>query len=222
MILFLLMHSLCVKVLCYQLGKIFAKDFFNKLTTENLHNMKKPNEKSLKSAFLSCFVYTSIPPFSLLSSPLLPSPPNPLCPGRPSLQVCQVTLQLLDILLQCSLPSVLRELVFGHPAGSTCATPTTGNSITSKLDDMAAERQDLEDTISKCVEPHLPTAVPSLLSPLLSFSLNPPPSYLSLVPAQLLSAEDVTGDTGIEQYLIEAHQQVCLYHLPTQPCMHTC
>lgn len=44
---------------------------------------------------------------------------------------------------------------------------------------------------------HLPTfPLPSLTS------------YLSLVPTELLSAEVVTGETGIEDYLIEAHQQV--------------
>jgi hypothetical protein len=41
-------------------------------------------------------------------------------------------------------------------------------------------------------------------------------SYLSLVPAELLSAEVVTGETGIEDYLIEAHQQVLKCRLLTQ------
>lgn len=106
----------------------------------------------MKLIFLSCNhislfllppLLSSVPP-SLLSHPSLFLPP--------SLQVCQVTLQLFDILLQCSLPSVLQDLVFGHLAGTTCATPTTGNSIASRLDDITAERQSLEDTVSRCVE----------------------------------------------------------------------
>ena len=45
--------------------------------------------------------------------------------------------------------------------------------------------------------------------PLPSLLLPPPTcSYLSLVPTELQSAEVVTGETGIEDYLIEAHQQV--------------
>ena len=62
---------------------------------------------------------------------------------------------------------------------------------------------------SSLPSPFLP---PSLfLSPSLPPSLPPSlslSSYLSLVPTELLSAEAVTGETGIEHYLIEAHQQV--------------
>ena len=52
--------------------------------------------------------------------------------------------------------------------------------------------------------------LPSLLLPLSSSpsSSLSNPSYLSLVPADLLSAEVVTGETGVEDYLIEAHKQV--------------
>ena len=50
--------------------------------------------------------------------------------------------------------------------------------------------------------PSLTPLLPSLLS------------YLSLVPAELLSAEVVTGETGIEDYLIEAHQQVSVLLIP--------
>ena len=42
----------------------------------------------------------------------------------------------------------------------------------------------------------------------LSLSLSPPPSYLSLMPDYLCSSTPVTGDSGLEAYLFEAHKQV--------------
>ena len=35
-------------------------------------------------------------------------------------------------------------------------------------------------------------------------------SYLNIVPSHLLSAQEVTGDSGITYYMIEAHQLVIL------------
>ena len=41
-----------------------------------------------------------------------------------------------------------------------------------------------------------------------SFILTPSYSFLLLVPDHLSSCQQVTGDSGVEQYLVEAHRQV--------------
>ena len=63
------------------------------------------------------------------------------------LQVCQVTLQLFDVLLQAPLPSVVREMVLRHWWGG--GTPL----LITPPHQLAAERQKLEETIIASV-PH--------------------------------------------------------------------
>lgn len=70
--------------------------------------------------------------------PLLPTPPV-------FLQVCQVTLQLFDILLQAPLPSVVQEIVLKYWwGGGVPLLVTPPHRLTS-------ERQWLEETITKLV-----------------------------------------------------------------------
>lgn len=93
-------------------------------------------------------------------------------------EVCQVTLQLFDVLLQASLPDVVHELVLQYWKGSQVP------QLVVPPEELAAQRQDLEEDTK---------------------------SYLSLVPDHLSSSRQVTGDTGLENYLIEAHQQVAKF-----------
>lgn len=128
------------------------------------------------------------------------------------MQVCQASLQLISVLLQCPLSAVcLRELVY-RPAMNISCMDTSPASQLSDDNSLAEERKKLEHTISRfgVTSMSVNSTFPQFV---FSFPLPPPLpplhcSYLSLVPAELLSAEVVTGETGIEDYLLEAHQQV--------------
>ena len=62
-------------------------------------------------------------------------------------------------------------------------------SLITPLEDIAVERSQLEESIKE---------------------------YLSLVPEDLTSCKHVAGDLGLEQYLVDAHQQVrCTLNYPT-------
>ena len=65
----------------------------------------------------------------------------------PLLQVCQVTLQLFDVLLQAPLPSIVQEMVLRHWWGG--GTPL----LITPPHQLASERQKLEETITASV-PH--------------------------------------------------------------------
>ena len=69
----------------------------------------------------------------------------PLLSTPPIFQVCQVTLQLFDILLQAPLPSVVQEIVLKYWwGGGAPLLVTPPHRLTS-------ERQWLEETITKLV-----------------------------------------------------------------------
>lgn len=118
------------------------------------------------------------------------------------LQICQVTLQLFDILLSSPLPCVLQELflchwlhVPTHPSSSTHASPS--NFDTNTTSDM---------TFSSSVS----FVSKENLSPVRKELEEQMKDYLSLLPESLLSCEQVSGSLGLEEYLLEAHQQVGL------------
>lgn len=93
--------------------------------------------------------------------------------------MCQVTLQLFDVLLSSPLYLVVHDLILVH-----WSNPRHQPCLITSTEDIPAERRQVEDNIKK---------------------------YLSLVPEELTSCKHVSGDLGLEQYLIDAHHQVlCL------------
>ena len=75
------------------------------------------------------------------------------------MQVCQATLQLFDVLVQCPLPAVLQELVFGqqqHAVSSTSpGTPASQVEDSGNVAGMAGERKKLQDSVSRFVKESL-------------------------------------------------------------------
>ncbi len=141
-------------------------------------------------------------------------------------QICQVTLQLFDVLLSSPLSCVLQELFLSHwspvvtqptcNSTLTCimanTSPTNSNSIASST----------TYTDSTPVTAHTsPSKTPSTLTFISEENLSPVKKeleeqmkeYLSLLPESLLSCEQVSGSLGLEQYLFEAHQQVCYMYV---------
>ena len=79
-----------------------------------------------------------VPPLPPFLSHSLPLPPLLLSP-----QVCQVTLQLFDVLLLSPLPSVIHELVLKHWRGEAEV------ELIIPTERLASERQSLEETITR-------------------------------------------------------------------------
>jgi hypothetical protein len=148
---------------------------------------------------------------------------------HPSDDVCQATLQLIDSLLQCPLaPVFLRELVFD----ASPATASMTNCETTTSPPQSSQPPNNPQTPNTPDSPKAPRTPHSPHTPTHTFAATSTPlpqdntttgsslarqrkqlehwinSYLSLVPTDLLSAEVVTGETGVEDYLIEAHKQV--------------
>ena len=118
-----------------------------------------------------------------------------------------MTLQLFDVLVRVPLPSVVWELVLQYWEGShqpLLQVPT---------EHLAAVRQLLEEEIRRS-EAHLFPLLAIGCLPQLSLSHC---SYMSLVPDHLSSCKAVMHmeDSGLEQYLTEAHQQVARYRALT-------
>lgn len=90
--------------------------------------------------------------------------------------MCQVTLQLFDVLLKAPLYSVVHDLVLVHWPGVS-ELP----SLVTPTEKISKEREELELAVN---------------------------DYLSLLPEELMSSKHISGDLGLEQYLIDAHHQV--------------
>ncbi len=120
-----------------------------------------------------------------------------LCP----IQISQVTLQLFDVLLSSPLPCVLHDLFLCHwsPVSSGPTSPTAHTSPSPPTPN---------STSVTSLSPSPSFISEENLSPVKKELEEQMKDYLSLLPESLLSCEQVSGSLGLEEYLIEAHQQV--------------
>ncbi len=133
-------------------------------------------------------------------------------------QICQVTLQLFDVLLSSPLSCVLQELFLSHwsPVGThpgsvpiTAQTsPTHSNSIASSTTHTDSPPVTAHTSPNSKTPSTLTFVSEENLSPVKKELEEQMKDYLSLLPESLLSCEQVSGSLGLEQYLFEAHQQV--------------